>query len=613
MRPALLLLPLFGCGLLVDFDEAAIRTAPEICTNGVDDNEDGRTDCADPECVGAAPCLEVTAESCADGADNDLDGRFDCADPECTARLHCLPGATWVRDPQCPGTPQFTVVSDFRGAVPPSDTWDQGGDEGAQPEVTGMGLNLATIPRRFSFIRTRGLFELSASAVTFAELDLEAIGRGEQQGASSLRLRLLAEAASIPEVEIELEWTRRGALAPSGMDATLRLKCRYRARPGSETMLEVDSASPTRLGVELLPAEAVIAVFDRSSGAEICRTTPVDPAATLVKLELAGWRGSVDDPPMILSRLVLRSQSRPAACASVREPILAPGFCRVDPNLTWEATPSPIVWEAKGAVHLLAASERSEPEGPVLRLKSMSSTQGRHDWRPSSLSTSGLQSPRAVVEAPDGQTTLAWALCSACFGGLSLYALQGDTWLEAVEPVRLDRAEPPPSFPAAVRWEGDHFRAYFNRIGRDGVLEVAIAESSDGLSWSSFAGPALAASGPVRWDSGGVGFGVATLATDEYLWLAYGGKVEGGRTAIGLAYSSDGRFFVPLPSNPVFVGVDAGFDDGGVVPLLLRGSDRTLELYYQGQSSQGPPNCLTGAATDVGAGIGVAVLEGAPQ
>lgn len=97
MRPFFLLLPLFGCGLLVDFDEAAIRTAPEICTNGVDDNEDGRTDCADPDCTGAAPCLEVTAESCDDGADNDLDGRVDCADPG--YRPVRLPGATWVRDP----------------------------------------------------------------------------------------------------------------------------------------------------------------------------------------------------------------------------------------------------------------------------------------------------------------------------------------------------------------------------------------------------------------------------------------------------------------------------------------------------------------------------------
>lgn len=612
MRQVLLLLPLFGCGLLVNFDEGAIRTAPEICTNGVDDNEDGRTDCADSGCVDDTECLEVTGPACNDQADNDLDGKIDCADPGCTGRLVCLAGASWSRDPQCPGTPRFTVVSDFRGAPAASDTWDQGGDQGAQPESTPNGLDLAPVPERGSFIRTRGRFDLSASSIAFAEFDLGAIGRGERSGAGRLEIRLVAENASIPEVQVDLQWSRLGGLAPPGRDARLTLGCRYRAQLRTETTLDLDSEEPVQLRVEVLQADRVIAVFESSTATELCRTTPLDSSAASVRLEVTGQRSSIHDPPMLLSRLVLRTQNRPADCVAVREPILAPGFCRTDPDLAWDATPTPVAWATAGQVHLLAAAERSEVNGPSRRLTGMSSTPGRHDWRPSGLSTAGLQSPRAVTLAPDGQSTLAWAACSGCGGGLSLYALQRGEWLEAVKPVQLDQRAPPSSFPGAVRWDGDHFRALFGRISQSGVLEVAIAESYDGLSWDSRAEPALAPSGPVQWDSGGVGFGVATLALDDYVWLAYGGRVEGGRTAIGLAYSADGDAFIPLPGNPIFIGVDAGFDDGGVVPILLQGRDRTLELYYQGQSSQRPPDCLTGAATDVGAGLGVAVLQGAP-
>ena len=54
------------------------------CENGVDDDGDGRLDCADDECV--QPCAEV---ACADGIDNDGNGVSDCADPDCQQTFVC--------------------------------------------------------------------------------------------------------------------------------------------------------------------------------------------------------------------------------------------------------------------------------------------------------------------------------------------------------------------------------------------------------------------------------------------------------------------------------------------------------------------------------------------
>jgi hypothetical protein len=63
------------------------------CDDGVDNDADGLTDCADPSCFGATGCTTETV--CGDGEDNDLDTLVDCDDPDCTATPSC-----WTRDGQ---------------------------------------------------------------------------------------------------------------------------------------------------------------------------------------------------------------------------------------------------------------------------------------------------------------------------------------------------------------------------------------------------------------------------------------------------------------------------------------------------------------------------------
>jgi hypothetical protein len=84
----------------------------EICGDGVDNDGDGKTDCADPDCLGAAcdsPDAGTTAMNCGvsgatpvcvareavcdDNVDNDGDGKTDCADPDCDGKT-CAAGKT---------------------------------------------------------------------------------------------------------------------------------------------------------------------------------------------------------------------------------------------------------------------------------------------------------------------------------------------------------------------------------------------------------------------------------------------------------------------------------------------------------------------------------------
>ncbi|WP_437902379.1 hypothetical protein WME95_27575 [Sorangium sp. So ce327] len=68
------------------------------CSNGYDDDMDGLADCSDPDCQGypfCAPVREDTDWACSNGADDDMDGLADCADPECQPYPFCSP---WRED-----------------------------------------------------------------------------------------------------------------------------------------------------------------------------------------------------------------------------------------------------------------------------------------------------------------------------------------------------------------------------------------------------------------------------------------------------------------------------------------------------------------------------------
>ncbi len=66
---------------------------PEDCFNGVDDDGDGLTDCADGDCSGSPSCIE---SNCANSIDDDGDSLTDCDDPDCNAACQSLSCGTYL-------------------------------------------------------------------------------------------------------------------------------------------------------------------------------------------------------------------------------------------------------------------------------------------------------------------------------------------------------------------------------------------------------------------------------------------------------------------------------------------------------------------------------------
>ncbi|MBM4372458.1 MAG: PPC domain-containing protein, partial [Deltaproteobacteria bacterium] len=57
------------------------------CDDGVNEDGDATTDCCDPDCAAAAPCLQES--HCLDGFDDDCDGQADCDDQDCGGTPAC--------------------------------------------------------------------------------------------------------------------------------------------------------------------------------------------------------------------------------------------------------------------------------------------------------------------------------------------------------------------------------------------------------------------------------------------------------------------------------------------------------------------------------------------
>jgi hypothetical protein len=106
----------------------ACQTGPEICGNNFDDDRNGAADCADAACRNIDPCI---GESCFDGVDNNRDGFADCADALCSVLDDCV----FYRE--------FLIVVESVN-YSTSNTWDLGGgapDPFVQIYVNGVLLD----------------------------------------------------------------------------------------------------------------------------------------------------------------------------------------------------------------------------------------------------------------------------------------------------------------------------------------------------------------------------------------------------------------------------------------------------------------------------------------
>jgi hypothetical protein len=117
-----------GCARVFEYPEPDPEADVAACADGEDNDLDGSTDCADPDCLGLCP--EESETECSDRADNDGDGVVDAADPRCWPLLP--PQAR-----RCAETPGVEVVDNFdfvrRETI--TQAWLPYGVVGAGPEL----------------------------------------------------------------------------------------------------------------------------------------------------------------------------------------------------------------------------------------------------------------------------------------------------------------------------------------------------------------------------------------------------------------------------------------------------------------------------------------------
>ncbi len=92
------------------------------CTDGLDNNDDGLTDCQDPSCEGLGCCglegAEADDSACSDGCDNDGNGFVDCLDYSCSRGAGVTVCRSPVQGPEdTPETCADGVDNDWNGYI----------------------------------------------------------------------------------------------------------------------------------------------------------------------------------------------------------------------------------------------------------------------------------------------------------------------------------------------------------------------------------------------------------------------------------------------------------------------------------------------------------------
>jgi hypothetical protein len=130
-------------GLAPDMGALEFPKPPtENCANGLDDDKDGKVDCNDPDCSGAAACLGTSpqpgSENCTNGVDDDGDGNIDCNDPDCSGSAACRGTSSQPGSENCANN----VDDDGDGLIDCNDP-DCSGAVACQ--VTGAGTSPASV------------------------------------------------------------------------------------------------------------------------------------------------------------------------------------------------------------------------------------------------------------------------------------------------------------------------------------------------------------------------------------------------------------------------------------------------------------------------------------
>ncbi len=158
--------------------------------------------------------------------------------------------------------------------------------------------------------------------------------------------------------------------------------------------------------------------------------------------------------------------------------------------------------------------------------------------------------------------------------------------------------------PRVVVKEGStNYRMWYEAVGANGLTTVALATSTDGLTWTK-QGTVLSSGGSTSWERDEVSPNFMLVEGGVYkLWYHGGGYFMGGQgtrygaARVGYATSTDGMTWTKYAGNPVLdIGPSGAFDDEQVAEPRITKIGTTYRMYYTGRNASSKRQSL-GMAT----------------
>lgn len=152
--------------------------------------------------------------------------------------------------------------------------------------------------------------------------------------------------------------------------------------------------------------------------------------------------------------------------------------------------------------------------------------------------------------------------------------------------------EGPEVSPTTVIWDGDAdiFRLWYHGGGNDAPRKIGYATSPDGLTWTKHPdNPVLEPGPPGSWDDRYVAdVKVIRRDPDDFMMWYKGVRDSDGVAQVGLARSSDGISWVKHPGNPVFGPSKSGWDRGSIqgVGVFLNRATGVFHMWYPADSDR---------------------------
>jgi hypothetical protein len=221
-----------------DLDCAAEPTCEELCSNQLDDDGDTLVDCADPVCNGLGCSMSGkvcsggvcacptgnTESSCSDGFDNDCDGGADCADSECAGVAACAAYSQLFISEYVEGSSNHKALELFNASPTPVELMTcslRRYSNGATTPSAVIKLSLTSLPLapggRFVVCNPQGLLSYDGSGVPDALCNLQS-GSVTHNGDDSYDLFCNGQV-------VDFIGAVGGGTIVFGQDTTLRRSC----------------------------------------------------------------------------------------------------------------------------------------------------------------------------------------------------------------------------------------------------------------------------------------------------------------------------------------------------------------------------------------------------